>query len=39
MKGRDVTLEVEDALLKQVLVDSNPFKGHASVCFILYSIS
>ena len=32
-EGRDVTLEVEDALLKQVLVDSNPFKGHTSGLF------
>ena len=32
-EGRDVTLEVEDVLLKQVLVDSNPFKGHTSGLF------
>lgn len=32
-EGRDVTLEVEDALLKHVLVDSNPFKGHTSGLF------
>lgn len=32
-EGRDVTLEVEDAQLKQVLVDSNPFKGHTSGLF------
>ncbi len=29
-EGRDVTLEVEDALLKQVLIDSNPFTNHNS---------
>ena len=34
-EGRDVTLEVEDALLKQVLVDSNPFKGHTSGLFCM----
>ena len=32
-EGRDVTLEVEDVLLKKVLVDSNPFKGHTSGLF------
>ena len=31
--GRDVTLEVEDALLQKVLVDSNPFKGNTSGLF------
>lgn len=32
-EGRDVTLEVEDALLKQVLVDSNPFSNATNGLF------
>ena len=32
-EGRDVTLEVEDVLLKQVLVDSNPFSNDTNGLF------